>query len=104
MATSLVSKVLEIELEAENIIAEMRVAAVSRVEQAGKQCEAEVASSQKALANEVKKLEAAADGERASKAQELAAVGEASLAVVNDISEATYKKAVKMLLHALTGK
>ena len=104
MATSLVSTVLGIELEAEEIIASVSAKAASRIEQAKVDSEAAVGASRQALANEVKKLEAAAVVERDAKSRELTAVGEASLSLVNDISDATCKKAVTLLVKAMTGK
>ena len=104
MATSLVSTVLGIELEAEEIIAGMKVKAAACIEQAKADSEAAVAASNNVLAAEVKKLEAVAASERAAKERELTAVGEASLALVNNISDAARNNAVKLLVKSLTGK
>ena len=104
MATSLVSTVLGIEREAEGIIEKAQQDADALIRQAKAKCEAEAEVSRQASEREVKNLEALAGEERAKKARELTASGEASLSTVKGISNAAYKKGVDLILKALAGK
>lgn len=104
MSTSLVSTVLGIEREAEGIIEKAQQDADALVRDAKAKCEAGAETSRQAVEREVKRLEAVAVEERAKKIQELTASGEASLSTVKNISDAAYKKGVKLILEALTGK
>ncbi|GEM_PF-2720562 len=104
MSTSMVSTVLEIEREAEDIITSAKNEAVKLLEDAKAKCTAEAEEIRSKVENEVKALEAQAAEDRSLKVKELTAVGEANLSKVRSVSDAAFDKGVQTIMAALAGK
>lgn len=104
MSTSMVTTVLEIEREAEDIIATAKNEAAKLLEGAKAKCTAEADEIRSKAENEVKALEAQAAEDRSLKVKELTAVGEANLSKVRSVSDAAFDKGVQTIMAALAGK
>lgn len=104
MSTSMVSTVLEIEREAEEILKAAEKDAAKIVADAKAKCVADSESAKAQLAGEVRRLEAQAAEEREMKVKELSAAGEASLSTLRSISDSAFDKGVRTILGALLGK
>ncbi len=104
MSTSMVSTVLEIEREAEDIITSAQNEAATLLENAKASCQAATEEAHSKTENEVKALEAQAAEDRSLKVKELTAVGEANLSKVRRVSEAAFDKGVQLIMAALAGK
>ena len=104
MSTSMVSTVLEIEREAENIITSAENEAAKLLEDAKSKGKAVTDELHSKTENEVKALEAQAAEDRSLKVKELTAVGEANLSKVRSVSDAAFDKGVQLIMAALVGK
>ncbi|MDR0362356.1 MAG: hypothetical protein LBJ46_06700 [Planctomycetota bacterium] len=104
MATSLVKTVLEIEREAEQVLAAAKRDAEKYVADAKEQAESDAKAAEAVAAEEVRRIEAAAVEDRTKKAKELTASGDAALGVVKNVSQAAYDAGVKFVMNKLAGK
>ncbi len=104
MATSMVSTVLGIEREAEEIIEKAKQDSAALVEDARKKSEDAAVAALAAAQGEIKKLEAQAVEDRTKKIQELTASGKAALSKVKSISDSAFEKGVKLVMNMLSEK
>lgn len=104
MSTSMVSTVLEIEREAEAVLAKAEQEAVSALDAAKKQIEDASRSHAESIRKEIAGLEEKAAADRAKKVKELTASGDAALSAVKNISDAAFDKGVQHIVQALSGK
>lgn len=104
MSTSMVSTVLEIEREAEAILAQAEKEAEKILADAKTRRETATRAAEEATKKEIADLEAKAMAERQKKVKELAAMGESALSAVRNVSPAAFDSGVKFLADALAGK
>lgn len=104
MSTSMVTTVLEIEREAESVLANAKQEAEKIVAEAKVKREAATKAAEEGIKKELAALEAKAVAERTQKAKELAATGEAALSTVRNISDAAFAGGVQYIMNALSGK
>ncbi len=104
MSTSMVSTVLEIEREAEAVIA----ASIESADTLAKDAKAKREEASREILAQAKKdvagLERAAAAEREVKVKELVAAGDEALAAVKNISDAAFDSGVRHVLKTLAGK
>ena len=104
MSTSMVATVLEIEREAEAILAKAEQDAEKVVADAKVKRETASKSFEDGVRKGLTDLEAKAAAERAKKVKELAATGEVALSAVRNISDAAFGGGVRYVMKALTGE
>lgn len=102
MTTSMISTVLEIEREAEELLAKAKLDAERIIKDAKAKREDASKAFAERIGREVADIEARAADEKAKKVRELTAAGEAALAVVRNVSDAAYDGGVRHLMKALT--
>lgn len=101
MSTSMVSTVLDIEREAEAILAEAARDAEEVLANAKKQRAEASAAFEDQLKKDVADLEEKAGSERAKKVRELTASGETALSAVRNISDAAFDSGVQYVMKTL---
>lgn len=104
MSNSMISTVLEIEGEAEAVLAEAKKDAEKVVADAKRQLEESRQAIGDAAKREIADLEAVAANEREKKVKELSATGESALSAVKHISDAAFASGVTYIMNALYGK
>lgn len=103
MSTSMVSTVLEIEREAEAIVAQAEQDAEAIIADARAKREAASKTAEETVKKEIAALEAKGAAERAKKVKELAATGEAAFSAVRSVSDAAFDSGVQYVMKALAG-
>lgn len=101
MSTSMVSTVLEIEREAEAVLAKAARDADNRLAEAKTQRKAAAETHADDLKEKIAALDAAGAEERMRKVQELTTTGDAALSAVRTISDAAYDGGVQFVMKAL---
>lgn len=104
MSNSMISTVLEIEGEAEAVLANAKQEAEKIVADAKRQLEENRKTIGDAAKREIADLEAVAANDRDKKVKELSATGESALSAVKHISDAAYNSGVTHVINALYGK
>lgn len=104
MSKSMISTVLEVEREAEEILAKAREQASAISSGAEAKRAAASKASQEACQATIADMEQKAAAERSKKARELTATGDAALAAVKNVSEAAYESGVRFVMNQLTDK
>ncbi len=104
MSNSMVSTVLEIEREAEDILAKAEREAADVIAKAKADRTDNTAKAEENVKQEIADLEAKAAAERDTKVRELSATGEAALTAVKNISDAAFDSGVQHILAALAEK
>ncbi len=102
MSNSMISTVLEIERDAENILAKADADALAMCASAHDERKAATARAEQDAAREIAEIEAKTAADRESKVRELTATGNAALDAVKHISDATYESGVQYVLAALS--
>lgn len=104
MSTSMVSTVLEIEREAEAVLAKAAQDAEKILADAKARREDAAKNHADSVAREVANLESLAQADRAAKVRELTASGDSALSAVRNISDAAFAGGVQYILKALAAK
>ncbi|MCC8189784.1 MAG: hypothetical protein LIP77_03980 [Planctomycetes bacterium] len=104
MSTTLVTTVLEIEREAEAILAAAERDAAKLLTDASDRRQAAAKAHADNVKKEIADIEARAAADRERKVRELTASGEAALSAVKNVSDAAFDGGVQYLLKALAGK
>lgn len=104
MSTSMVSTVLEIENEAQRIMADAEKDAEKVIADARTQREEASKTSDEGVKRVIADLEAKAADEKALKVKELTAAGDAALSAVRNISDAAFDGGVGYIMKALSGE
>ena len=104
MSNSMISTVLEIEGEAEAVLADAKQDAEKTVADAKRQLEENRKAIEDAAKREIADLESVSANEREKKVKELSATGESALSAVKHISDAAYNSGVTYVMNALYGK
>ena len=104
MSTSMISTVLEIEREAEAILANADKEVEKILAEAKSRRETASKNHAEGVQKEVRELETLALGERSKKVKELTAAGEASLSAVRNISDAAFSGGIRHIMDSLSGK
>ncbi|MCC8165023.1 MAG: hypothetical protein LIQ31_02450 [Planctomycetes bacterium] len=103
MSTSLVQTVLEIEREADAILAKAAQDAEKIIADAKAELETATRSSQDAAHKEIASLEERTATEKAKKVKELQDAGEQALSAVKNIADDKFDKGVAYIMNALKG-
>lgn len=104
MSTSMISTVLEIEREAENVLGKADQDIAKLLAEAKDKRDAVTKEYEEKIRKEIAAFETKALAERAAKVKELAAKGDTALAAVKNISTAAFDSGVQKMLSALAGK
>lgn len=102
--SSMVSTVLDIERQAEDLIRKAAGDAKQVLEDAAKQRDAAAAEAAEKLKKELVDIEANAKSERERKVKELTASGEAALSAVKNVSDNAFDAGVQHVMKALSGE
>ncbi len=103
MSTSLVQTVLEIEREADAILAKAAQDAEQIISGAKAELETASRSSQDAAQKEIATLEERTAADKAKKIKELQDAGEQALSAVKNIADDKFDKGVEYIMNALKG-